>query len=236
MGGEIRMDWSQAMITVGKQRVLLHPETKAKYIVFSSNDVKAQILYQDCGFGNYMISTDPQDESMLTDSSMSDALWSIEFDGSCSSSELGVRVVLIPPHGKVIPYSFKLEFQNMNNTAQYEALLLGLAEARRMQIKKLKVRGDTELIVKQVRGLFAIKNERLRHYRNHVWDEIEAFDAFSIEVIPREFNSKADSLAVSIAFLVPHPDFTTDTYMVELVYRPSVPDNSESWQVFENDK
>lgn len=74
-----------------------------------------------------------------------------------------------------------------------------------------------------------VKNERLRYYRNHVWDEIESFDAFSIEVVPREFNSKADSLAVSAALLVPHLDFTINTYRVELVYRPSVPDNSESW-------
>lgn len=81
-----------------------------------------------------------------------------------------------------------------------------------------------------------VKNERLRHYRIRVWDDIEAFDAFSIEAFPREFNSKADSLVGSATLLVPHPDFTTDTYRVELVYRPSVPDNSESWQVFENDK
>ncbi|XP_059076746.1 uncharacterized protein LOC131876009 [Cryptomeria japonica] len=175
-----------------------------------------------------MISTDPEDESMLTDSGMSNEFWSMEFDGSCSSFGSGVRVVLIPPHGKVIPSYFKLEFQNMNNTAEYEDLLLGLAEARRLQIKNLKVRGDAELIVKQVRGLFAVKNERLRHYRNRVWDEIEAFDVFSIEAVPREFKSKDDSLVVSTALLVPHPDFTTDTYRVELIYRPSVPNNSES--------
>ncbi|XP_059064999.1 uncharacterized protein LOC131857028 [Cryptomeria japonica] len=173
---------------------------------------------------------------MLIDSGMFDALWSMEFDGICSSSGSGAGVVLIPPHRKVIPYSFKLEFQNMNNMAEHEALLLELAKARRLQIKKLKVRGDAELIVKQVRGLFAIKNERLRHYRNHVWDEIEAFDAFSIEALPREFNSKADSLAIFAALLVPHLDFTTNTCRVELVYRPSVPDNSKSWEVFANDK
>lgn len=138
MGKEIKMDWSQAAITVGKQRVLLHPETEAKYTVFPSDDPKAQILYQDCGFGNYMISTDPQDESMLLDAGKSNELWSMEFDGSCSSSRSGVGVVLIPSRGKVIPYSFKLEFQNTNNTAEYEALLLGLAEAKRLQIKMLR--------------------------------------------------------------------------------------------------
>lgn len=72
----------------------------------------------------------------------------MEFDGSCSSSGSGAGVVLIPPCGKVIPYSFKLEFKNMNNMAEYEALLLGLAEAKKLQIKMSKVRGDVELIVK----------------------------------------------------------------------------------------
>lgn len=100
----------------------------------------------------------------------------------------------------------------------------------------LKVRGDAELIVKQVKGLFVVQNERLRHYKNRVWDKIEAFDAFLIEVVPRELYLKVDSLAVSAALLVPHSDFTTYTYRVELVYRSFVPNNSESWQVFENDK
>lgn len=75
----------------------------------------------------------------------------------------------------------------------------------------------------------------MKHYRNHISDETEAFNSFSIEVVPREFNLKADSLAISVALLVPHPDFVTYTYRVEFVYRPSVLDNSESWQVFEND-
>ncbi|XP_059067105.1 uncharacterized protein LOC131858121 [Cryptomeria japonica] len=167
---------------------------------------------------------------------MSVELWSMEFDASRSSSGSRAGVVLIPLEGKVIRYAFKLEFQNTNNMAEYEALLLGLVEAKKLHIKMLKVKGDAKLIVKQVRGLFTVKNERLRHYRNHVWDEIEAFNAFSVEAVLREFNSKADSLAVYAALLVPHPDFTTDTYRVELVYRPSIPNNFESWQVLENDK
>lgn len=92
------------------------------------------------------------------------------------------------------------------------------------------------MIVKQVRGLFNVKNKKLKHYQNRVWDEIEDFDAFSIEAIPREQNSKADSLVVSASLLIPHPEFVDDTYRVELIYQPSVPDNSEFWQVFENDK
>lgn len=75
-------------------------------------------------------------------------LWLMEFDGSCATSGSGAGVVLIPPFGNHIPFSFKLEFKNTNNMAEYEALLLGLAEAKILGIKLLRVKGDAELIVK----------------------------------------------------------------------------------------
>lgn len=51
-----------------------------------------------------------------------------------------------------------------------------------------------------------------------MWDEIEDFDAFSIEAIPKELNSKEDSLVVPASLLVPHPEFVEDIYRVELIY------------------
>lgn len=54
----------------------------------------------------------------------------------------------------------------MNNTTEYKALLLGIEEAKKRNIKLLKDKGDVELIVKQVKILFYVKNERLKHYRN----------------------------------------------------------------------
>lgn len=60
----------------------------------------------------------------------------------------GVGVVLIPPSSNPIPFSFKLEFKNTNNTAEHEALLLGLTEATRLGVKLLWAKGDAEPIVK----------------------------------------------------------------------------------------
>lgn len=80
-----------------------------------------------------------------------------------------------------------------------------------------------------------MKNERLRHYRNHVWDEIEDFEAFSIESIPRDLNSRADPLAVSASLHIPHLDFATNKYSIEIIHRPSVPENNNSWQVLKDD-
>lgn len=124
-----------------------------------------------------------------------ESLWLMKFDGSCVASGSGAGVVSIPPSGIPIPFSFNLEFKNTNNMVGYEALLLSLAKAKRLGVKLLWVKGDVELIVKQVRGLFSVKNERLKYYQNRVWDEIKDFNAFSIEAIPRELNSKEDSLA-----------------------------------------
>ncbi|KAH9328747.1 hypothetical protein KI387_000855, partial [Taxus chinensis] len=84
----------------------------------------------------------------------------------CSSAGSGAGVLLISPEGCLYPFSFKLQFENTNNTAEYEALILGLQVAKERGVKNLLARGDAELIVKQVRSLFQVKNGRLKHYRN----------------------------------------------------------------------
>jgi len=84
--------------------------------------------------------------------------------------------------------------------------------------------------------LYTVKNGRLRHYQNRVWDYIEYFDAFSIEAIAREHNTRANSLVVSASLLLLHPDFKDTSYKIEVVYRPSVPNNVNHWKVFNSDQ
>ena len=75
-------------------------------------------------------------------------LWSMEFDGSSSSSTSGARIVLISLKGEKFPKAYKLVFETTNNTIEYEALLLGLKYAREKGIKQIKVLGDVELVIK----------------------------------------------------------------------------------------
>ncbi len=74
------------------------------------------------------------------------------------------------PNHKVFNFAFRLEFDSTNNVAEYEALLLGLDIAKDMQIKNLKIIGDSDLIISQVNRKFACKSDRLKKYRNAVWD------------------------------------------------------------------
>ena len=141
-------------------------------MVLKSDDPKAQILYQELEFGNYMIFTkeslkedrneDSNEEASRKDDSSD--IWTLEFDGSCSSSGSGVGIVLIPPQGEPEPLAFKLEFGNTNNTIEYEALLLGITVTKEKGVKILKAKGDAKLIVRQVRGQYSVKNHRLKNY------------------------------------------------------------------------
>ena len=61
--------------------------------------------------------------------------------------------------------SFKLEFPCLNNTAEYEAYLTGLAMALEMGVKHLRVIGDSNLVVCQAKGSFSLKEPSLAPYR-----------------------------------------------------------------------
>src|SRR5713226_394622 len=93
-------------------------------------------------------------------------------------------VVIMSPRGRIFNFAFRLEFEATNNVAEYEALLLGIEIAKDMGIKLLSIKGDSDLVVQQIRGQFACKCQRLKKYRNVVWDTMEFFDALNIEAIP----------------------------------------------------
>lgn len=77
-------------------------------------------------------------------------MWTMQFDGSCSTASSRARVVIISPKGHLYPFAYRLQFECTNNMEKYEALLLGLNNAGAMGIKLLKVEGDVDLIVKQI--------------------------------------------------------------------------------------
>ena len=85
----------------------------------------------------------------------------LHFDGSSTTSEGGAGIVLSKSTGETVGMSFKLDFPCTNNMAEYEAYLTGLAVAREMGIKRLRVIGDSNLVVCQAKGDFALKEPSL---------------------------------------------------------------------------
>ena len=60
------------------------------------------------------------------------------------------------------------------------------------------------------------------------------FDAFAIQAVPREENTLADALLV-IACTFEIPDYLKEECKVEVLFRQSVLENKDHWQVFDND-
>lgn len=112
-------------------------------------------------------------------------VWKLYFDGANSKEGNGAGVLLVSPKGNLIALSFKLEFEETNNVAEYEAFLLGLQTTRNMNIECLNVHGDSELIVNQIRNQCQAKHPRLRTYQNKVLDLIDNFFlVFNIQFLP----------------------------------------------------
>ena len=90
--------------------------------------------------------------------------------------------------------SFKLDFPYSNNMAEYEAYLTSLAVACEMGIKHLQVIGDSNLVVRQARGNFALKKLCLAPYRAMAQSLEDSFEEFNIEHSLRSNNRFADAL------------------------------------------
>ena len=82
-----------------------------------------------------------------------------------------------------------------NNQAEYEALVRGLEAAVDYGFDEVHVRGDSQLVVRQVRGEYDTNDPRLREKRVRVRELLDRFEGWSIDHVPREINDRADELA-----------------------------------------
>ena len=159
----------------------------------------------------------------------------MDFDGAASKEGAGAEVLIKPPMGEPKLFSYKLQFKCPNNVAEYEALVLGLKVLKNLQVQRMNIQGVSEIIIKQVQGEYQTKIPRLRLYRDLVLELVKGFKDCKFSAIPRKENAKADSLAV-LASLFQIPQNPKEKCQIEVRHRPSIPDNIDHWQVFENDE
>jgi ribonuclease HI len=79
-----------------------------------------------------------------------------------------------------------------NNQAEYQALKLGLEEARKMGVHDVHVYMDSLLVVNQMLGIFKVKNRDLRPIHAAIKDIVPSFGHISFTHVPRELNKVAD--------------------------------------------
>jgi ribonuclease HI len=118
------------------------------------------------------------------------------FDGASRGNPgpAAVGWVLVSGDGIVTENGSRIG-RETNNRAEYEALIAGLETVVGYGFETVAIRGDSELIVRQVRGEYDTNDPGLRERRVRVRELLESLDTWSIEHVPREINSRADELA-----------------------------------------
>jgi len=104
-------------------------------------------------------------------------------------------VVMRNPAGQVVLELGKRIGRETNNVAEYYALLAALDYATVHGIRSLRIRSDSELLVRQVQGRYKVKSAHLQPLHERVRKLARELDYFAIEHVPREMNREADALA-----------------------------------------
>jgi ribonuclease HI len=81
-----------------------------------------------------------------------------------------------------------------NNVAEYRALLLGIERAKGRGATELELVGDSELVVKQVKGDYKVKDAGMRELHTEVKEALRGFDSWTIRHVRRAENAEADRL------------------------------------------
>lgn len=85
-----------------------------------------------------------------------------------------------------------------NNVAEWTALLLGLQAAANRGIRRLAVRLDSELVVRQVRGEYRVKHVDLKPLHRRALVLLKRFEHVDVRHVPRKQNAVADRLVNSV--------------------------------------
>jgi ribonuclease HI len=81
-----------------------------------------------------------------------------------------------------------------NNVAEYRALVAGLEKALELQVDEVEVVSDSELLVKQMRGEYKVKNEALRDLSSEAGRLARQLKSVRYTAVRREHNELADRL------------------------------------------
>jgi ribonuclease HI len=105
-----------------------------------------------------------------------------------------IGAVLRDAGGKLLEERGERIGEATNNVAEYRALLLGIERARELGASELELIGDSELIVRQVRGEYKVKDATLRELHAEVRRALGPFASWSIRHVRRADNADADRL------------------------------------------
>ncbi|XP_071704783.1 uncharacterized protein [Rutidosis leptorrhynchoides] len=120
--------------------------------------------------------------------------WDLFTDGASCAEGAGTCLVLASPCGEAHTYALRFNFDVTNNEAEYEALLAGLNIARKINIVKLRIFTDLQLVANQFNQSFEAHDPSMQKYLQLLKEMAARFERFELAQVPRNQNKKADAL------------------------------------------
>lgn len=109
--------------------------------------------------------------------------------------EGGFGVIIKGPDGNILEEIGGYVGVTTNNFAEYSALIAALKASVKYHVGKIEVYSDSQLLVRQLNGLYRVKSESLLPLYNEAKDLISLLGNVIIFYIPREKNREADTIA-----------------------------------------
>jgi ribonuclease HI len=105
-----------------------------------------------------------------------------------------IGVVISEPGGEILEELAETIGVATNNVAEYRALLRGLERAAALGATEVSVINDSELVAKQVKGVYRAKNPAMEQLQRQATEILKIFAKWDIESVPRAQNARADAL------------------------------------------
>jgi ribonuclease HI len=148
--------------------------------------------------------------------------WTLYFDGSMMKTGAGAGLLFVSPLGEHMRYAVRLHFPTSNNMAECEALLCGLKIAIEIGIKRLDVRGGSQLVIDQVMKNASCHGDKMEAYCKAVRAFEDMFYMIELKNVPLRYNEEADELAkiASGRITVPPNVFARDVTQLPVNLEP----------------
>ena len=108
----------------------------------------------------------------------------------------GAGAVLVDPTtGKIVERLKRFLGKQTNNVAEYEAAILGLERAKALGIREVELVADSQLMIRQLGGQYAVKNEGIKPLFARAKALLQGFERYQLRHVMREQNTDADEMS-----------------------------------------
>ena len=120
----------------------------------------------------------------------------LQFDGLSvpNPGEATSGAVIYSPTGEIVYEAGEYMAHGTNNTAEYTGLLIGIRLAKEKGIRKLRIEGDSQLVIKQTLGQWKVHNEALAGLRMQIQECLICFEYIALRHVLRDKNKHADGI------------------------------------------